>query len=53
MKHQHREMIRALIKGKCDVEKSGDDEGVLSGNEENDVVPEKQKNEAKVRAKSL
>lgn len=54
MKHQHREMIRALIKGKCDVEKSGDeDEEVLSRDEEKDVAPETQESKVGVRARSL
>lgn len=53
MKHQHREMIRALIKGKCDVERSGNDEGVLSRVEEKDRVPGKQEGRAGAHAKSL
>ncbi len=53
MKHQHREIIRALIKGKLDVEKSGHDEEALSGDEESDPAPEKQEREARARARSL
>ena len=53
MKHQHREMIRALIKGKCDVEKSGGDEEVLSGDEEKKGVAGTQEIRDRVRAKSL
>lgn len=53
MKHQHREMIRALIQGKCDVEKSGHNEEVLPGDEEKDGVTATQESTAEVRAKSL
>ncbi len=53
MKHQHREMIRALIKGECEVKKPGETEQVLSGNEEKDGVTAPQEPKAGVRAKSL
>jgi len=53
MKHQHREMIRALIKGKFDAEKCGHDEEAPSRDEEKDGVAETQEIKDRVRAKSL
>lgn len=53
MKHQHREMIRALIKGNIVREKTGDDEGCSPETKESDKVPEERKNKGKRHAKSL
>jgi hypothetical protein len=53
MKQQHREMIRSLIRGQCDVEKSGSDEEVLPGDEEKGLATEAQESKAGACAKSL
>ena len=53
MKHQHREMIRALVKGKCNVEQRGDDEAIASGDEKKDMATGTRKNNTKVRARGL
>jgi hypothetical protein len=56
MKHQHREMIRALITGKCDPEQTGRRDAVAQAGEEKDVapvMPDKKEAGAKERTKSL
>ena len=53
MKHQHREMIRALIKGKCDIENPGNDGDVPSRDGEKGMVTERREHKAKVRAQGL
>lgn len=50
MKHQHREMIRALVRGRCDVEASGTGEAAPQRVEEKERVPEKQEEQAGARS---
>ena len=57
MKHQHREMIRELITGKCDTEHmGGGGDAVARTGEEKDeapAMPEKKESDSKGRTKSL
>ena len=53
MKHQHREMIRALVRGKFDREEPGDAEEVPPKAAGSGEPPEKHERQAGVRAKSL
>jgi hypothetical protein len=50
MKHQHREMIRALVRGKCDVGDSGARDAAPPQVEEKAREPEKQEGQAGARS---
>jgi hypothetical protein len=53
MKHQHREMIRALVRGQCDTEQPADKGGVIAADGEKEKVTATQEDKAGARARSL